>query len=36
MVVDEGNRLNNKMSDLGNNEYKYACDELLFPMVREF
>ena len=24
------------MSDLGNNEYKYACDELLFPMVREF
>ena len=24
------------MSSLGNNEYRRACDYLLFPMVREF
>ena len=35
-VVDEKNRDENKVSELGNNEYKYACDTLLFPMVREF
>jgi acetoin utilization deacetylase AcuC-like enzyme len=35
-TVDEINRENNTLSDLGNNEYKRACDELLFPMVREF
>lgn len=33
LVVDEINRDNNKVSELGNNEYKYACDKLLFPMV---
>lgn len=33
LVVDEINRENNTVSDLGNNEYKYACDKLLFPMV---
>ena len=36
LVVDELNRENNTVSELGNNEYKYACDNLLFPMVREF
>ena len=36
LVVDEINRENNKVSELGNNEYKYACDKLLFPMVQEF
>lgn len=30
------NRGVNQVSELGNNEYKYACDNLLFPMVREF
>ena len=35
-IVDEHDRLNNKVSDLGNNEYKNACDTLLFPMVTEF
>ena len=32
-VVDEIVRENNTLSDLGNNEYKNACDKLLFPMV---
>ena len=35
-VVDEVNRKENKVSELGNNEYKFACDNLLFPMVHEF
>jgi histone deacetylase 6 len=35
-VVDEVNRLGNQVSELGNNEYKYACDNLLLPMVSEF
>ena len=35
-IVDEVDRLNNKVSDLGNKEYKNACDNLLFPIVREF
>lgn len=35
-IVDEQDRLNNRVSDLGNNEYKNACDTLLFPMVKEF
>ena len=35
-VVDDEDLTNNKASELGNNEYKYACDKLLFPMVREF
>jgi len=37
--VDEANRQqpnDTQISQLGNNEYKYACDNLLFPMVREF
>jgi acetoin utilization deacetylase AcuC-like enzyme len=28
--------MNNVVSDLGNNEYKNACDNLLFPMIEEF
>ena len=36
LVVDEESRANNQMSSLGNNEYRRACDYLLFPMVREF
>ena len=36
LVVDEFDRSNNKLSDLGNNEYRYACDTLLFPMIKEF
>jgi histone deacetylase 6 len=35
-VVDEVNRDNNILSDLGNDEYKLVCDTVLFPMVREF
>lgn len=35
-VVDEINRDKNTLSDLGNNEYRYACDHLLFPIVEEF
>ena len=35
-VVDEINREKNTLSELGNNEYRYACDQLLFPMVQEF
>lgn len=36
LVVDEDNRKNNQLSDLGNNEYKYACDEVLFKVIKEF
>ena len=32
-VVDEEHRDNNTLSDLGNHEYRYACDTLLFPIV---
>ena len=35
-VVDEYNRLANDLSDLGNNEYKLACDEVLIPIIKEF
>lgn len=35
-VVDEVNRKNNVLCDLGNNEYRRACESLLLPMVREF
>lgn len=35
-VVDEIHREKNTLSELGNNEYRYACDHLLFPMVQEF
>ena len=30
------NRKNNTLSDLGNEEYRFACDSLLFPIVKEF
>jgi hypothetical protein len=33
LVVDEANRMNNTESTLGNNEYRYAFDSLLFKMV---
>jgi hypothetical protein len=33
LEVDEYNRMVNKVSELGNNEYRYACDELLFPVI---
>lgn len=36
LVVDEENRDNNQRSELGNSEYRRACDTLLFPMVEEF
>jgi histone deacetylase 6 len=36
LKVDEYNRMNNVLSDLGNNEYKYACDTLLFDIVKEY
>ena len=26
----------NEVTDLGSNEYKHACDELLFPIARQF
>lgn len=34
--VDELDRMNNKVSALGNHEYRYACDTLLFPVIEEF
>ena len=33
---DEMNRLNNERTELGNNEYKYACDKLLLPILKEY
>lgn len=36
LTVDEEVRENNTLSNLGNNEYKLACDSLLFPMVKEY
>lgn len=35
-IVDEQNRSNNTLSDLGNNEYRRACDQILFNMIKEF
>ena len=35
-IVDEQNWSNNTKSDLGNNEYRRACDTVLFNMVKEF
>jgi len=34
--VDEYNRMNNIQSDLGSNEYKHACENLLLPIAKEF
>ena len=34
--VDEFDRMNNKVSALGNNDYRYACDTLLFPIAEEY
>jgi acetoin utilization deacetylase AcuC-like enzyme len=28
--------MSNKVSDLGNTEYRYACDTLLFPIIEEY
>jgi len=36
LVVDEEVRENNTRSDLGNAEYRAACDSFLFPAVEEF
>lgn len=36
LVVDEEVRENNTQSTLGNNEYRKACDTLLFPIVEQF
>lgn len=36
LKVDEDNRENNTLSDLGNKEYKHAFDNLLFPVIGEF
>ena len=36
LVVDEEVRENNTRSTLGNNEYRRACDTLLFPIVEQF
>ena len=36
LEVDEFDRMNNKVSELGNTEYRYACDTLLVPVVEEF
>ena len=35
-VANEEDRTENVETDLGSCEYKYACDELLFPILREF
>lgn len=35
-VVDEVVRGNNTQSTLGNEEYRHACDSLLFPIIQEF
>jgi len=35
-VVDELNRDNNTMSTLGNTEYRHVCDQVLFPIVKEY
>lgn len=36
LVVDEEVRENNTQSSLGNNEYRRACDSILFPIVKQF
>lgn len=36
LVVDEEVRTNNTRSDLGNHEYRTACDMFLMPVVEEF
>lgn len=36
LVVDEERRENNTISELGNEEYRTACDTFLFPVVEEF
>ena len=36
LKVDEESRQNNTVAMLGNNEYRRACDHILFPMVSEF
>jgi hypothetical protein len=36
LEVDEFDRMNNKVSELGNADYRYACDTLLFPIIEEY
>ena len=36
LVVNEDDREDNQVSELGCNEYKYACDEVLFPIAQRF
>ncbi len=36
LEVDEFDRMSNKVSDLGNSDYRYACDTLLFPIIEEY
>ncbi|CDW72549.1 histone deacetylase hda1 [Stylonychia lemnae] len=36
LVVDEVDRSNNTVSTLGNHDYRYACDTLLFPIIEQF
>ena len=33
---DEDQIENNELTDLGNNEYRYACENLLLPIAKEF
>jgi histone deacetylase 6 len=36
VVADDINFENNKVCDLGNQEYKHAFDTLLLPLIKEF
>jgi len=36
LEVDEEDREKNSQSDLGNEEYRYACDNGLFDIIKEF
>jgi acetoin utilization deacetylase AcuC-like enzyme len=36
LQADEAVRTNNQQSELGNKEYMYACETLLFPIARQF
>ena len=35
-VANEDERAENEVTDLGCNEYQYACQRLLLPIAREF
>ena len=36
LVVNEEDREDNQVSELGCNEYKYACDKVLLPIAQQF